>query len=89
MEMFGGANGITLTYMRAIKDMYGGAKTRVRTVGSDLDHFSVVMGLHQGSTLSQFLFALVMDELTPQIQGEMSWCMLLTDSIVLIDDTRG
>ncbi|XP_059285302.1 uncharacterized protein LOC132038635 [Lycium ferocissimum] len=67
--------------------MYDGSKTRVRTVGGDSEHFSVVMGLHQGSALSPFLFALVMDGLTRQIQGEVPWCMLFADDIVLIDET--
>nr|XP_016510811.1 PREDICTED: uncharacterized protein LOC107828072 [Nicotiana tabacum] len=68
--------------------MYDGAKTRVRTVGGDSEHFPVVMGLHQGSVLSPFLFALVLDALTHYIQGEMPWCMLFVDDIVLIDKTR-
>lgn len=50
-------------YTSAIKDMYNWAKTQVRTVGGDLEHFSVLMGLQQGSTLIRFLFALVMDGL--------------------------
>ncbi|XP_070013810.1 uncharacterized protein [Nicotiana sylvestris] len=29
-----------------------------------------------------------MDVLSRQIQGEMSWCMLFADDIVLIDETR-
>ncbi|PHT52732.1 Brefeldin A-inhibited guanine nucleotide-exchange protein 5 [Capsicum baccatum] len=76
-------------YIRAIKDMYEGAKTQVRTAGGDSEHFSVLTGLHQGSTLSPFLFALVMDVLTRRIQGEVPWCMLFADDIVLIDETRG
>lgn len=67
--------------------MYGGAKTRIRIVGGDSEHFSVKMGLHHGSTLNPFLFALVMDELTRHIQGEVTWCMLFADTIVLIDKT--
>ncbi|XP_070045826.1 uncharacterized protein [Nicotiana tomentosiformis] len=71
-----------------IKDMYDGAKTQVRTVEGDSEHFSVVMGLHQGYALNPFLFALVMEALTRHIQGKVPWCMLFTDDLVLIDEMR-
>ena len=44
--------------------------------------FPINIGLHQGSALNPYLFALVMDEVTSDIQGEihgvcsllMMWC---------------
>lgn len=66
-----GARGVPVAYTMVIKNMYNGATTRVRTVGGDPDHFQVVMGLLQGSTLCSFLFALVIDELVRHIKGEM------------------
>ena len=61
------AKGVARTYIDLIKDMYDGATTSVRTVGGDTDHFSVDIGLHQGSALSPFLFANMMDELTKKV----------------------
>ncbi|KAF3639640.1 Calcineurin B-like protein 3 [Capsicum annuum] len=45
--------------------------------------------VHQGLTFSPFLFSLVMDILARRIQGEVPWCMLFADDVVLIDETRG
>ena len=46
-------------------------------------------GLHQGSALSQFIFVLMMDELTGHIQGEMIWCVLFANDIVSNDKMCG
>ena len=54
-----------------IKDMYKNAMTFVQTCGGDTTHFPINIGLHQGSALSPYLFALVMDEVTRDIQGDI------------------
>ncbi|VAI80081.1 unnamed protein product [Triticum turgidum subsp. durum] len=60
----------------------------VRTSDVDTDDFPIKIGLHQGSALSPYLFALVMDEVTRDIQGDIPWCMLFADDVVLVDDSR-
>ena len=44
--------------------LYEGAKTRVRVDSQLSVEFEVEVGMHQGSVLSPFLFALVVDVVT-------------------------
>ena len=75
-------------YVALIKDMYNNVMTRFRTSDGDTDDFPIKIGLHQGSALSPYLFALVMDEVTRDIQGDILWCMLFADDVVLVDENR-
>ena len=68
--------------------MYHGAETRVRICRGDTELFKITMELHQGSALSTYLFALVMDKPTKHIQTEVSWCMLFVNDIVLVDGKK-
>ena len=58
-------------YIRAIKDMYEGAKTSIRSAAGDTEYFPIDIRLYQGSALSPFLFTIIMDELTREIQDEI------------------
>ena len=60
----------------------------VRTCDGNNTDFSINIGIHQGSALSPYLFALVMDEVTMDIQCEILWCMLFADDVVLVDESR-
>ena len=59
--------------------MYNNVVTSVRTSDGDTDDFPISIGLHQGSALSLYRFALIMDEVTRGVQGDISWCMLFAD----------
>ncbi len=51
--------------------MYEGAIASVKTVEGDTDEFPQTVILHQGSTLSPYIFTVVVDELTNHIQGDV------------------
>ena len=48
-----------------------GVVTNVRTYCGLTDEFPITIGLHQGSALSPFLFAIVMDEITKSIHEDI------------------
>ena len=74
-----GKKGIPEVLVRSVMNQYEGAKTRVR-VNSDLsEECEVKVGIHQGSVLSHFLFAFVVDVVTRLARdGVLSCCMLMT-----------
>jgi len=80
--------GVLIKYIDIIRDMYDGVVINIRTCGGITSDFLIIIGLHQGSALSPFSFAILMDELTRAIQDEIPWCMLFADDNVLIDETR-
>jgi len=76
-------------YIRAIKDMLEVVKTSVKSSAGNTEYFSTKIRLHHDSALSPFLFTILMDELTGEIQNEVPWCMLFAYDIALIDETLG
>ena len=67
--------------------MYEGSETVVRcAVGTK--SFKVKVRLHQGSALSPFLFAVIMDRLTDEVRREIPWTMLFGSDIVICEETR-
>ncbi|KAM0057343.1 putative RNA-directed DNA polymerase [Helianthus debilis subsp. tardiflorus] len=80
--------GLPGKYIDIIKDTYDRTETSVRAPVGDTNFFPVEVGLHQGSALSPFLFAVVLDELSKLIQVTVPWCMLFADDIVLIAETK-
>jgi hypothetical protein len=75
-------------YITLIKDIYDNVVTSVRTSDRDTNDFPINIGLHQESALSPYLFALVMDEVTRDIQGGIPWCILFAYDVVLVDKSR-
>lgn len=69
--------------VRVVQDMYEDNVTAVRCAVGMMDWFKVEVGLHQGSALSLFLFAVVMDRLTDQ-----TWTMMFMDDTVVCSESR-
>ena len=82
------SRGVPGKYIDLIRDMYVQTKTSVRAPVGLTDFFPVEVGLHQGSALSPFLFAVVMDELSKSVQETVPWCLLFADDIVLITESK-
>ena len=80
--------GASEKYVRLVQDMYENSRTAVRSAVGLTDWFEVKVGLHQGSALSPFLFAIVMDKLTEEVRREQPWNMLFADDIALCSETR-
>ena len=62
---------VPLKYVNIIRDMYERVVINVRTCGGLTDEFPITIGVHQGSTLSPFLFAIVIDEITKSIHDDI------------------
>ena len=64
------------------------ARTKVKSSVGLTSTITVRVELHQGSSLSQYLFDLVMDVLGPGIKEQPPWCTLFADDIVLCSTRR-
>ena len=60
----------------------------VRCAIGTTESSKIKVGLHQGSTLSPFLFAVIMDRLTDEVRREPPWTILFADDIVICEETR-
>ncbi|KAK3553254.1 hypothetical protein QTP86_032789, partial [Hemibagrus guttatus] len=69
-------SGVAEKYVRVVQDMYERSRTVVRCAIGQTVEFKVEVGLHQGSALSPFLFAMVMDQLSEEVRQESPWTMM-------------
>ena len=80
--------GVPECFVESIQDMYEGARTSVRSAAGLTEDFEVRVGLHQGSALSPFLFAIIMDVLTKDARKEAPWDMMFADDVVLCREDK-
>ncbi|KAK3545159.1 hypothetical protein QTP70_001710 [Hemibagrus guttatus] len=81
-------SGVAEKYVRVVQDMYERSRTVVRCAVGQTEEFNVEVGLHQGSALSPFLFAIVMDQLSEEVRQESPWTMMFSDDIVICSESR-
>ena len=79
---------MTKKYVQLVQDMYERSETVVRCAVGTTKSFKVKVRLHQGSALSLFLFAVIMDRLMDKVRREPPWMMLFADDIVICKETR-
>ncbi|KAK3547070.1 hypothetical protein QTP86_009563 [Hemibagrus guttatus] len=81
-------SGVAEKYVRVVQDMHERSRTVVRCAVGQTEEFKVEVGLHQGSALSPFLFAIVMDQLSEEVRQESPWTMMFADDIVICSESR-
>ncbi|KAK3560533.1 hypothetical protein QTP86_010890 [Hemibagrus guttatus] len=69
-------SGVAEKYVRVVQYMYERSRTVVRCAVGQTVEFKVEVRLHQGSALSPFLFAMVMDQLSEEVKQESPWTMM-------------
>ena len=80
--------GVPECYVESIQDMYEGARTSVKSAARLTEEFEAKVGLHQGSALSPFIFAIIMDMLTKDVRKDAPWDMMFADDVVLCREDR-
>ncbi|KAK3509880.1 hypothetical protein QTP70_018499, partial [Hemibagrus guttatus] len=81
-------SGVAEKYVRVVQDIYERSRTVVRCAVGQTEEFNVEVGLHQGSALSPFLFAIVMDQLSEEVRQESPWTIIFADDIVICSESR-
>ena len=79
---------MTEKLVRLVTETYRDVKTVVRTAGGVSREFEIKVGLHQGSTLSPLLFAVIIDVLSEHLRAENLWELLFADDLVIMADSE-
>ena len=74
-------------YEKAVMKMCKEVLSQVKVEGEGLKEFAVRVGIHQGSVLSSFIFAVVMDVVTKEVANE-GHALMYADDPVLICETK-
>ena len=79
--------GVVECYVKAVMKLYQEVLSQVKVEGEDSKEFTVRVGIYQGSILSPFIFAVVMDVVTEEVAKE-GHALMYADDLVLICETK-
>ena len=79
--------GLVECYVKTVMKMYEEVLSQVKVGGEASKEFTVRVGIHQGSILSPFIFAVVMDVVTEEVAKE-GHALMYADGLVLICETK-
>ena len=79
--------GIPEVLVRSLMSLYDGAKTMVRVDSESSEEMVVKEGMHQGSVLSPFLPAVVVDVVNELAREDALSELLYADDLVLMSET--
>ena len=74
--------------VRLVKATHHGASTAVRTTNGRTDEFPIIVGLHQGSGLSPFLFIVLLDVISEEFRCGLLSELLFADDLAVVTDTE-
>ena len=74
--------------MRVIKGLYQDSRTTVQCGAGFTESFPVIIGLHQGSVLSPFLFALVVDTVSEGAKRPLLNDLLYADDLAIVTESE-
>ena len=79
--------GVVECYVKTVIKMYKEVLSQVKVKGEDSKEFAVRVGIHQGSILLPFIFAVVMDVVTEKVVNE-GHALIYADYLVSICETK-
>ncbi|GFO25468.1 retrovirus-related pol polyprotein from type-1 retrotransposable element r2 [Plakobranchus ocellatus] len=74
--------------VKLVMATYQESTTKVRTVHGRTESFQIEVGLHQGSGLSPFLFAIVLDTISAEMREGLPKELLFADDLAVIAETE-
>ena len=79
--------GVVECYVKSVMKMYTKVLSQVKVECENSKEFAVRVGIHQGSVLSPFIFAVVIDVVTEDVANERH-ALMYADDLVLICKTK-